>query len=426
MTRTIKTSYSLRKYFLFLAFCGLTTYAHAFVDITGTVGVSPDSVMKNKLFYFFTVLDAETELKEAIARNKPLQEIYIGQLSRTISSQHYCKNGKCYANVIRWRNSEIEAAGTEIIKIIEKNEKRQFVVKRLKESGYYNLFHHLPDSAFIRTVWEYNAHGINRIFHVYLGGNPPKRYASIDSISYKQDDPRFVQRVDSAITAVIAEVKDEPRIPFFTFSVNAALAMLYMNGRDEAARYEPLTDGYNLNAFLAAKHIDWSLYKYSVLLVPGFGPEKEGVRIHEKGIARCEMAAERFKKGFAPFIVVSGGHVYPFRTPFSEAVEMRRYMIEELEIPPDVIIIEPHARHTTTNIRNATRLLYRFGIPDTLPGLVVTDVAQVNMINNLAPRCIRELGYVPYKSIHVLSENEVEFSPSIQAFQINLDDILDP
>src|SRR5690606_38631615 len=137
------------------------------------------------------------------------------------------------------------------------------------------------------------------------------------------------------MTALIISLKDKRGVPFFTFSIETALAILHINGRDEAARYEPLTGGYNLDAFKAVKQIDWSSYKYSILLVPGFGPEKEGVRIHEKGIARCKMAAERFKKGLAPFIVVSGGHVYPFRTPFSEAVEMRRYMIKELNIPPE-------------------------------------------------------------------------------------------
>ena len=418
---------NFNRVFLFLAFLGVTTYTQAaFVDISKNIEVSPDAIMENKLFYFFKVLNSETKLKQAIKENELLKEIYAQQITRTTSSQQRCNSGKCYAEALCWSDSEIEEVGTALISILEKNGKRRSIIKNLKESGHYNLFHDLNDTAFIRTVWEYNAQGINRIFLVYLGGNPPKRYAAIDSISYKQDDLRFVQRVDSIITAVTTPCKDKSSLPFYELSLKTALAALKVNGRDEVARYEPLTAGYNREAFLAVKNIDWSLYKYSVLLVPGFGPEKEGVRIHEKGIARCKMAAERFKSGLAPFIIVSGGHVYPFRTPFSEAVEMRRYLVEELDIPKDAVIIEPHARHTTTNIRNATRLLYRFDIPDTLPGLVVTDAAQINMIENLAPRCIRELGYVPYRNVNVLNENEVEFIPSIQAFQINLEDVLDP
>ncbi len=299
------------------------------------------------------------------------------------------------------------------------------MINKLKVSGHYSLYHDLSDTAFVRAVWENNAYGINRIFHVYLGGNPPKRYARIDSISYKQDDPVFLSKADSALTAVTARIKNKA-IPFYALPLDASLAILYINGRDEAARYEPLTAGYNAPSFEKAKNTEWSSYKYSVLLVPGSGPQEAGVRMTEKGIDRCRMAAERFKKGLAPFIIVSGGHVYPFRTPICEAVEMRKYMIEELGLPQEAVIIEPHARHTTTNLRNAIRLIYKFDMPDTKPGLVITDAAQVTMINNLAPSCVRELGYVPYKSVHVLNENEVEFIPSVQVFQINPEDTLDP
>lgn len=422
-----KISLDCCHWFLFISlFFGAMTYSQAFESTTEKTEISPDSVMKNKLFYFFTVINSDAKLKETIEKNPSLKEIYTAQLDRMAPLRQDCQSGKCYADAIRWSDKEIEEAGTALIKILEESGKSKTVVKKLKESRLYNLYHDRNDAAFIRTVWEYNAYGINRIFQVYLGGTPPERYAAIDSISYKQDDPHFVHKADSAITGLVKENQNKSNAPFYELPLSAALAVLYMNGRDEAARYEPLTQGCNAKAFRKVKNTDWASYKYNMLLVPGFGPEEEGVRLHEKGKARCEMAAERFKKGLAPFIVVSGGHVYPFRTLYSEAVEMRRYLIEEYDIPEEAIIIEPHARHTTTNIRNATRLLYRFNIPDTRPGLVVTDSEQVDMIENMAPRCIRDLGYVPYKSIHVLNENEVEFVPSVRAFQINLKDVLDP
>lgn len=423
---TKKIIYNLHTFLLFLIFCGTTTYIRAAENITKNGEVPRDSVMKNKLFYFFEVINSETKVKKGVERNKLLKEIFIAQINRTVQSQRYCKSGKCYSASICLSDKEIAVAGVELQKILKNTKTKSRIVGKLKESGYYNLFHDLNDTAFIRKVWEYNAEGINRIFHVYLGGNPPKRYAAIDSISYRQDDLNFIKKVDSAFTAVIALPKNKSQGPFYELFLKLALTVLEINGRDEAARYEPLTEGYNARSFMDVKSIDWDSYRYSMLLVPGFGPEKENVRLHEKGIARCQMAAERFKRGWAPFIMVSGGHVYPFRTPFSEAVEMRRYLIEELNIPENAIIIEPHARHTTTNIRNASRLLYRFGMPDTKKGLVVTDAAQTKMIESLDARCMRELGYVPYIDVKVLNENEVEFSPSPQVFQINLEDILDP
>lgn len=421
------SSSHLRKLFLLLAFCGTMTHTLASVDTAVNTAASRDAVMKNKLFYFLSVIHSDTKASSTIEKNKVLKEISAAQLSRTAQSlQSGHKSGKYYAESIRWSDKEIVLAGDELLKLLKNKKTRNRIIKKLKASGHYSLYHDLSDTSFIRTVWENNAHGINRIFHVYLGGNPPKRYAAIDSISYKQDDPGFVKKVDSAFTVIIASLKNKSHVPFCELSLKLALAVLEINGRDEAARYEPLTEGYNARSFMDVKTIDWDSYRYSMLLVPGFGPEKDGVRLHEKGIARCKMAAERFKRGWAPFIMVSGGHVYPFRTPFSEAVEMRRYLIEELNIPENAIIIEPHARHTTTNIRNASRLLYRFGMPDTKKGLVVTDAAQTKMIESLDARCMRELGYVPYIDVKVLNENEVEFSPSPQVFQINLEDILDP
>jgi uncharacterized SAM-binding protein YcdF (DUF218 family) len=56
---------------------------------------------------------------------------------------------------------------------------------------------------------------------------------------------------------------------------------------------------------------------------------------------------EKYKEGVAPFIVVTGGKVYPFKTRNVEAYHMKQYLINEFEIPEDQIIIEPHARHTT-------------------------------------------------------------------------------
>src|SRR5690606_30904929 len=362
------SSSHLRKLFLLLAFCGTMTHTLASVDTAVNTAASRDAVMKNKLFYFLSVIHSDTKASSTIEKNKVLKEISAAQLSRTAQSlQSGHKSGKYYAESIRWSDKEIVLAGDELLKLLKNKKTRNRIIKKLKASGHYSLYHDLSDTAFVRAVWENNAHGINRIFHVYLGGNPPKRYARIDSISYRQDDPVFTAKADSVLTAVIARTRNKT-VPFFSRALEASLAILYINGRDEAARYEPLTAGYNAPPFEKAKHTDWSSYKYSVLLVPGSGPQEPGVRMTEKGMDRCRMAAKRFKEGLAPFIIVSGGHVYPFRTPVCEAVEMRKYMIEELDLPQEAVIIEPHARHTTTNIRNAIRLMYKFDMPDTKPG----------------------------------------------------------
>jgi hypothetical protein len=48
-------------------------------------------------------------------------------------------------------------------------------------------------------------------------------------------------------------------------------------------------------------------------------------------------------------------------------------------IPANAIIVDPHARHTTTKMRNAARLIYRYGMPFSAKALVTTwDITTQN------------------------------------------------
>jgi hypothetical protein len=124
---------------------------------------------------------------------------------------------------------------------------------------------------------------------------------------------------------------------------------------------------------------------------------------------------------------VSGGKVHPYKTTFNEAVEMKKYMIEQLAIPESAIIAEPHARHTTTNMRNAARLMLKYGIPTDRPGLVSTTRGQSYMIaNTLAERCRREIGYSPFRPGKILSESLTEFYALKEAFRIDPEEPMDP
>src|SRR5665647_1789454 len=92
------------------------------------------------------------------------------------------------------------------------------------------------------------------------------------------------------------------------------------------------------------------------------------------------LGAENYKKGLAPFIVVSGGFVHPFQTSYCEAFELKQYLIDQLGIPDSVIIMEPHARHTTTNIRNTNRIIYRHYIPADKQILCTSTSGQIDYI----------------------------------------------
>jgi hypothetical protein len=297
------------------------------------------------------------------------------------------------------------------------------MVVRLKKEGSYNLYSTLPDTAFLRHAWNDAAQGINYILAVYLKGEKPT-YAKIDAISIGKGDTLFKKEVQDSMDS---ELQHKSERLFFNVSLEMAIDALEINGRDECARYVPLNNGLNRLPYSTIKNVPWKNYKYSMILVPGLGPEIPGVSLDPGGAKRCEEAVKRFHQGLAPFIVVSGGHVHPNKTPFCEAVEMKKYLVDKLNIPDSVVFIEPHARHTTTNIRNVSRMIFKFGIPSNMPVLIVTDSSQNNyIVKGMTKTALRDLNYLPYEKIKQLDDQEVEFYPAKNSLQVNPLDPLDP
>jgi len=164
-----------------------------------------------------------------------------------------------------------------------------------------------------------------------------------------------------------------------------------------------------------------------VIMIPGAGPDDPKVALSAEGMLRCRLAAIQYRKGLAPFIVTSGGKVHPYKTKFCEAIEMKKFLVEKLNIPAAAVIIDPHARHTTTNMRNTVRIMYRYGMPFNKPGITCTTKGQSTMIGvTLIARCIKELNEAPYKNGVRLTETEIEFYPLIEALQINPTEAMDP
>jgi len=89
-----------------------------------------------------------------------------------------------------------------------------------------------------------------------------------------------------------------------------------------------------------------------------------------------------------------------------------------------------HARHTTTNLRNASRLLYRYGVPTDRPLLVTSDFGQSLYIGHwhgmFGPRCQDELGYLPWRSLVPLSQYDTCMRPAAVSLHADGRDPLDP
>jgi len=103
-------------------------------------------------------------------------------------------------------------------------------------------------------------------------------------------------------------------------------------------------------------------YEHDLILVPGFSTDDQSEALGAEAKRRLDQAAADFTAGKAPFVMVSGGNSHPQGTEFNEGFEMRRYLIEKHGIPAERIIVEPHADHSTTNLRNAGRYMERMGL----------------------------------------------------------------
>ena len=403
--------------FLFAAYCLLSSYA----------GVSYgneriDSLITDKIFPFYNYVDHNQVFENIIQRDPIFNKQSARQVKRIKMALEQCDDVTCFATAAQWNPDEIAAIGNRLIRLCHDNSNMRRLLRLLKAGEHYNLYDTQTDDAFIRGVWNDAALGVNRILDTYIKGKNP-RYPAIDAISFRIDDPAFREMVRQQLAGLVKQHVRKDL--FFRLPLRFSLWALAINDRDEAVRYEPLDQGMNKSAVESIPGIQWASFPYSLILVPGQGPEQDGLAIDPVSISRCRLAAERYQKGLAPLIVVSGGHVHPNKTPYSEAVEMKKYMVKELRIPENAILIEPHARHTTTNLRNTVRLVYRFKIPDNMKILTVTDSIQNAYIPKMGKRFMEELGYVPYRDLKILSAEENEFYPIKNALQVNPLDPLD-
>lgn len=106
---------------------------------------------------------------------------------------------------------------------------------------------------------------------------------------------------------------------------------------------------------------------------------------------------------------------------------MKKFLVETLHVPATAVIAEPQARHTTTNVRNGIRLIYRYGMPFNKAFVTVSSKSHIeSTATAMADRCLKELKYVPYKVGNRIDDNALEMYPLTDALQINPMEPLDP
>ena len=392
------------------------------------------SFVQSKNYYLLTLFDELPEVKKIFSADP-----YLGTLGKLKTDSlkaalKTCeKEGLCYTSHLKFTEDEIKQVGEKLKSLYKPtNALGKLVKEHLIPSGTYVLFQNLPADEMLVKAWKQDAEGVNFAIGVYAEGKKPN-YPLIDSISFNTRDPRNPNSFSNGYLSLLYNAsymlasENEIKPSFFSLSLAAALHFIEINERNQAADFEPMAAGENKAAIERMKTTKWEQYKYSLILIPGAGPDEPNVALSAEGMIRCRLAAIQYRQGLAPFIVPSGGKVHPYKTKYCEATEMKRYMVEELHIPASAIIIEPHARHTTTNMRNTVRMMYRYGMPFSKPAITCTTRGQSNMIEKtLIARCMKELNEAPYKNGVRLSETAIEFYPLIDALHINPTEPMDP
>jgi hypothetical protein len=381
----------------FAAACAISPAAIAQTREPAAVEDAALSSLSKRLLPLFSALGRDPAAMHGLGQQARLREVMSARSARLGN----CKQEPgCVAQALIWLESEIATLASAL-------------------SGNLPAF---DDGVAAQATRELQ--GLNVILGTYGLGQVPA-YPAIDGAGTISPAER---RAWLQAALWLSQAQRAGSLQSLDPSFDFALALLDGSARTDALGFLPLDRGMNEAAFARARRIDWSDFRYSALIVTGIGPELDSMPLSPGGKYHLRLAAEQFAKGEAAFIIVSGGRAHPFNTPFAEAVEMRAALIERYGIPANRIVIDPHARHTTTNMRNAARLLMDMGAPLAQDTLIICNPLQSAAIESAAfvQRNMRELGYAPGTAGTRISPTALEWRIALAAARIDPRDPLDP
>ena len=368
------------------------------------------------------VLDTDAELKElATERWKNAAE----------ANQRCELDISCKVAALVLDDAEIEKAAAALRRLYTQSDVIRTFVHTLKPFEEFSLDASGDEEKIFSDAWVHSARDLNQTISVYTGVLAP-RYAAIDAMTYAAGSKSY-QELMTIVLGGLALPEHSDDAPdrtglFFMPALRFAVRLLQANNRDEAGRFWPVETGENAKPIARARSIRWNDYAYAAILVPGAGSEIPGIALSPWGRERLRLAVADFRAHKAPFLLVSGGFVHPSQTTYCEALEMKRYLVEVYGIDPGAIFVDPYARHTTTNLRNAAREAITYKLSLTKPMLIVSDRAQTDYISSptFAYRNLEELDYQPMRLGRRLSATELEATPLLQSLYVDAADPLDP
>ncbi len=381
--------------------------------------------LPTRVFPLFAMMRTAEGWAQALRDDSVLQTLTADRAAR-IPTDTCTPSPQCLADAWVWTDADIALVEARLRRLVD-NPKlgKALVAQQMRPSGRFARYAALSDADLVATAWKETAAATNRVIAVYAKGGAP-RYPVIDATIFNMALPQMTDVLSAHGVATAAQARGTDL--FFDPALRYAAGLLQMNERIDAGNFRPLLGGDNAETNRAIGRMNWRGKPYTALLVFGHGPEDAQSRTGVMGHIRLLIAADMFARGVAPFIIVSGGNVHPNRTPFNEAVEMKRLLITQYGVPADRILIEPHARHTTTNLRNCARLLLAAQFPTDRPALVVSDHRTIQYIGSdvLAQRNLAEMGVQPGRLTQGPDQFTLAFTPDPVAFHVEAIDPLDP
>lgn len=412
---------------LFMGSFGSTVIAQKNTFQKRYVPIKSKNPIGDRVIYFFTLVQNVPEVAQIIKNDAFFKKKTNEKIESFKNTVSVCDNNTaCFIDNVLWSEAEIEVIAAEFKRLYQSSKSyKNLVNNHLLPSGYFELYKNDAGEEILAKAWKDAANATNYIIKAYTS-KAALLYPKIDSATYDVKSQYYKDLLNQLFKKE-AIYEGSGYTHFFQPSLSMAILLLEINNRDEAIRFRPLTLT-NSQAYQKAKSTTWSKYSYTAILVLGEGPEYDNIPLSPHGKLRCQIAAAKYKAGTAPFIIVSGGQVHPFQTPHCEAIEMRKYLIKHCGIPASAVIAEPHARHTTTNFRNANRIIFSNDFSANGKVMLITSKSHLDYLTNenFNKRCIKELGYIPYTSLKRLGQYEGEYTPSITSLHLNTLEPLDP
>ncbi|MCE4566607.1 YdcF family protein [Maribellus sp. CM-23] len=387
------------------------------------------SYVQDRNFYLLTLMQELSNVSSELEKDTMLSEIKESFMSKveSLANNHNSTVVQVVDN-LRITKEEMNDISSYLGDLVDTSTNLDMLItKHARPSGVFQKYASVSNGRMLELAWIDACEGINNIIREYVLGEEPRDKVS-DGPAYDVNSEEYRQKV---LEIIMKMVQDKTSLSlFFEPALHFSLELLELNNRDEAGKYEPLEDGENREVVAYIPSINWDDYPYASILVLGDSPNSSGddVRISESAKIRVKLAADRYHNQKAPLIIISGANIYPFQTPYYESVEMKKWMIKYHNVPGKAIVVEPHGRHTTTNLRNGSRYIFRYDIPADKKSIVTATESHIDYVvsNNYYNTCFKHFGYMPVELKNRISINDVEFLPKVIALHADASDPLDP